>query len=519
MTASRHAPQDLFLRTGLWAAQPAPAAEAPAPRDGGVPLADLLAAVRPPAEQRARFTAEGHWRTGTLLHDLYRHAAAHPHRTAIVAHRAHHPAATRVLRISYGQLARYVDRFAHALDALGVHADDPVAFQLPNRWETCALLLACLRIGAVAVPVMAGYGARDLESVLGAAEARICVVLDRWEGTSPARVLAELAPALPWLRHRVVLGDAADTGAVDFTRHFVRTPHERYRRHGWLPLPAHLADRITLAVTSLGLHSAHSMALHTPNTLHAGLDPRAHTTAFTALPLAALPSLLHAVVGPLTHGSTVVLQDVWDPETALELMAAAEVRAALATSAQWAELVVAQEQRLRPPDALEHALLPGGSGATGQLALQVRETLRAPLGATAREEGDGGPGPASPVALWRREAGGLRPVWERDPGGVSAVTEEVGGVFLVPVTEVEEHLLAHPNVAEAAVVAGTDPEHGELACAVVVPEGDPPTLLDLRTHLLSRGILTAHLPARLQLVPSLPRSTTGRVLRHHLPTP
>ncbi|OPG05517.1 hypothetical protein B1R27_20810 [Streptomyces sp. GKU 895] len=349
MTASRHAPQDLFLRTGLWAAQPAPAAEAPAPRDGGVPLADLLAAVRPPAEQRARFTAEGHWRTGTLLHDLYRHAAAHPHRTAIVAHRAHHPAATRVLRISYGQLARYVDRFAHALDALGVHAGDPVAFQLPNRWETCALLLACLRIGAVAVPVMAGYGARDLESVLGAAEARICVVLDRWEGTSPARVLAELAPALPWLRHRVVLGDAADTGAVDFTRHFVRTPHERYRRHGWLPLPAHLADRITLAVTSLGLHSAHSMALHTPNTLHAGLDPRAHTTAFTALPLAALPSLLHAVVGPLTHGSTVVLQDVWDPETALELMAAAEVRAALATSAQWAELVVAQEQRRRPP--------------------------------------------------------------------------------------------------------------------------------------------------------------------------
>ncbi|MES5825533.1 AMP-binding protein [Streptomyces sp. RG80] len=531
MTASRHAPQDLTLRTGLWAAQPAPAAEAPAGRDGSVPLADLLAAVRPPAEQQGRFTAEGHWRTGTLLHDLYRHAAAHPHRTAIVAHRAHHPAATRVLRISYGQLARYVDRFAHALDALGVHAGDPVAFQLPNRWETCALLLACVRIGAVAVPVMAGYGARDLESVLGAAQARICVVPDRWEGTSPARVLADLAPALPWLRHRVVLGDAADTGAVDFTRHFVRTPHERYRRHGWLPLPAGLADRITLAVTSLGLHSAHSMAMHTPNTLYAGLDPRARATAFTALPLAALPSLLHAVVGPLTHGSTVVLQDVWDPETALDLMAAAEVRAALATPAQWAELVVAQEQRRRPPDALEHALLPGGSGATARLALQVRETLRAPLEVAASEVGDGesapvlaadghrrprGPGPASPLALWRREDGGLRPVWERDHGRMGAVTEEVGGVFLVPVTEVEEHLLTHPNVAEAAVVAGTDPEHGELACAVVVPEGDPPTLLDLRTHLLSRGILTAHLPARLELAPSLPRSTTGHVLHHHL---
>ncbi|NNN37431.1 AMP-binding protein [Streptomyces sp. S3(2020)] len=453
-----------------------------------------------------------------------------------------------MLRISYGQLAGYVDRFAHALDALGVRAGDPVAFQLPNRWETCALLLACLRIGAVAVPVMAGYGARDLESVLGAAQARVCVVPDRWEGTSPAQVLADLAPTLPWLRHRVVLGDAAATGAVDFTRHFVRTPHERYRRDGWLPLPAGLADRICLAVTSLGLHCAHSMAMHTPNTLHAGLDPRSRVTAFTALPLATLPSLLHTVVGPLTHGATVVLQDVWDPETALDLMASTHVRAALATPAQWAELAAAQEQRPRPPGRLEHALLPGRAGVTTRLAHQVHETLRVPLDVTASaaraDDSDLAPadagrhrprtrGPASPLAVWQRDAGGLRPVWERDHGpdadrltGLDEegrTVEEVGGVFLVPVTEVEEHLLTHPHVAEAAVVASTDPEHGELACAVVVPEGDPPSLLDLRAHLLSRGILASHLPARLELVPALPRSENGRVLRHRLqdtlPTP
>ncbi|MFD3843286.1 AMP-binding protein [Streptomyces sp. NPDC058642] len=542
MTASRHAPHSPTPRTGPRAPEPpAPAARAPITPDGSVPLADLLAAVRPPAEQIRRFTDQGHWRSATLLHDLHRNAAAHPHRTAIVAHRAHHPAATRVLRISYGQLVGYADRFAHALDALGVRAGDPVAFQLPNRWETCALLLACLRIGAVAVPVMAGYGARDLESVLGAAQARICVVPDRWEGTTPAQVLADLAPTLPWLRHRVVLGDAAATGAVDFTRHFVHTPHERYRRDGWLPLPAGLADRISLAVTSLGLHRAHSMAMHTPNTLHAGLDPRSRATAFTALPLATLPSLLHTVVGPLTHGTTVVLQDVWDPETALDLMASADVRAALATPAQWAELVAAQEQRPRPPGPLKHALLPGRAGTTTLLAHQVHETLRVPLDVTtsgARDaDGDPAPadtghhrpysrGPASPLAVWQRESGGLRPVWDGDdptdtglpagPHEEDRTVEEVGGVFLVPVTEVEEHLLAHPHVAEAAVVASTDPEHGELACAVVVPEGDPPSLLDLRAHLLARGILTSHLPARLELVPALPRSATGRVLRHRL---
>lgn len=270
----------------------------------GRPLADLLGDLGPPAEVARVFVERGWWRTETVLHDVYRGAARHPHRTAIVSHRAHRPAMSRVTRISYGQLAACTGRFAHALDALGVRPGDPVAFQLPNRWETVALLLACLRTGAVAVPVMTGYGARDLEAVLGAAEPRLCVVMDLWEGAAPGRVLADLAPRLPWLRHRAVLGDAVDAGAVDFVRHFVHTPHERYRSAGWLRLPSRPAERVAVAVTSLGLRAAHSMALHTPNSLHAGL-PSASVSgaaAFSAVPLASLPSLLHGVIGPLTDG-------------------------------------------------------------------------------------------------------------------------------------------------------------------------------------------------------------------------
>ncbi|MCX3060867.1 AMP-binding protein [Streptomyces beihaiensis] len=497
------------------------------PADGGVPLADLLGAVSPPDEVARAFTERGRWRTETVLHDLYRGAARHPHRAAVVAHRAHRPPATRVIRLSYGQLAAYTDRFAHALDALGVRQGDPVAFQLPNRWETCALLLACLRVGAVAVPVMAGYGAHDLHAVLTAAQPRLCVVPDVWEGTRPARTLADLAPSLPWLRHRVVLGDAADTGAVDFEQHFVRTPHERYRRTGWLPLPARLADRICCAITSIGLHGSHAMALHSPNSLYAGRDRDAHGAGFSALPLAALPSLLHTLVGPLTRGAAVVLQDVWDPRAALDLLAEAGVRHALATPAQWTELVAAQQQHPRELDELRHGVALGPEGASTRLVRQVHDALRVPLrgGPEGEAVPDGGahrtPGAASPLAVWRRETRGLRLTWGQEhaegPGDLAAPDEdgwppsaqEVGGVFLVPVTEVQERLLTHPAVREATVVARTDPRHGELACAVVVPEGDPPTLLELRDHLTARGVRPAHLPARLELVAVLPGATTA----------
>ncbi|MFF1378841.1 AMP-binding protein [Streptomyces sp. NPDC058308] len=506
---------------------PAARRHPPAP----APLAPLLGALRPPAEVTRLFQQQGRWRTETVLHDLYRGAARHPHRTAIVSHHAHRPAQSRLTRLTYAQLAACTDRFALALDALGVRPADPVAFQLPNRWETCALFLACLRIGAVAVPVMPGYGAHDLAAVLGAAQPRLCVVPDQWEGVAPAQILAGLAPGLPWLRHRVVLGDTADTGAVDFAHHFLRTAHERHRPAAGLALPPGLPDRICLAVTSLGLHAAHSMALHTPNSLHAGLPPAPEPggASFSALPLATLPSLLHAVLGPLTRGSTVVLQDLFDPESALDLMAAADVRQAYATPAQWAELAAAQHRRPRPRAALSLALTSDPAGTPAALAQQVHHLLGAPLRAQPRPRPQLRPGPSSPTAVWRRESGRPSPTWgpqghtgPGDPvdldetGQPRLRTEEVGGLFLVPVTEIEARLLAHPRVAEAAVVACTDPQHGELACAAVVPDGDPPTLLELRDHLLGQGVPPAHLPARLELMGGLPRAESGELHRRRL---
>ncbi|MER6185277.1 AMP-binding protein [Streptomyces sp. NPDC001652] len=482
------------------------------------PLTSLLEPLVPPEDVVRTFTDRGWWRRETLLHDLYRGAAAHPHRTAVVSHRTRLSAARRVTRLSYAQLAAVTDRFAYALDALGTRPGDPVAFQLPNRWETCALLLACWRVGAVAVPVLPGYGARDLHAVLRAAEARLVVVPDGWEGTAPARALASLAPKLPWLRHRVVLGNTVDDGAVDFVCHFVDTPHERYGPPGRLRMPTAAADRVGLAVTSLGLRAAHTMALHTANSLYASLPSAVGAGAapvhLTAVPLASLPSLLHAVIGPLSRGGTVVLQDVWDPEAALGLMNAAKVRRLYATPAQWAELVAARERGLGEAVALDGAFVSDPAGVPAALARQVRSAFGARPGPLPAGRGQG---PASPLAVWRPESADLAPAW--GPGGQDADVshaEEIGGVFLVPVTEVEALLRAHPRVAEAAVVARTDPLHGELACAVVVPDGDPPGLLDLREHLRARGVPPAYLPAELTLLGALPRTASGEPDRGRL---
>ena len=92
-----------------------------------------------------------------------------------------------------------------------------------------------------------------------------------------------------------------------------------------------------------------------------------------------------------------------------------------------------------------------------------------------------------------------------------------GGVNVHP-DEVEAVLATHPGVAEVAVAGRADPEWGQRVTAFVVPEDprNPPTLDDLRGYARER-LAAAKVPSALTLVPSLPRTASGKLLRRLLP--
>lgn len=84
--------------------------------------------------------------------------------------------------------------------------------------------------------------------------------------------------------------------------------------------------------------------------------------------------------------------------------------------------------------------------------------------------------------------------------------------------EVEAALGDHPKVAEVAVIGRADPEWGRHVAAFVVPvdADDPPTLEELRDHAAER-VARFKAPRELVLVPSLPRSASGKLRRGALP--
>ncbi|MGY1717241.1 (2,3-dihydroxybenzoyl)adenylate synthase [Geodermatophilus nigrescens] len=82
--------------------------------------------------------------------------------------------------------------------------------------------------------------------------------------------------------------------------------------------------------------------------------------------------------------------------------------------------------------------------------------------------------------------------------------------------EVEQLLVRHPAVAAAAVVAVPDERLGERACAVLVADGDPVDLAELRRHLEALGVAKYKWPERLEWRTELPRTQVGKLDKKRL---
>jgi o-succinylbenzoate---CoA ligase len=90
-----------------------------------------------------------------------------------------------------------------------------------------------------------------------------------------------------------------------------------------------------------------------------------------------------------------------------------------------------------------------------------------------------------------------------------------GGENVVP-SEVEEVLLAHPAVVEAAVVGREDPEWQQAVTAVVVLSPDAAVTPDELRHHCSATLAGYKVPKRVELAAALPRTPSGKLMRRAL---
>ena len=94
------------------------------------------------------------------------------------------------------------------------------------------------------------------------------------------------------------------------------------------------------------------------------------------------------------------------------------------------------------------------------------------------------------------------------------------GGYKIGAGEIENALLAHPGVAEAAVTGAPDEDLGERIVAWVVTEsgpdaGPPPSAQDLADH-VARQLAPHKRPRTVHFLTSLPRNDMGKILKREL---
>lgn len=302
------------------------------------------------------------------------------------------------------------------------------------------------------------------------------------------------------------------------------------------------------------------------------LTPRDRT--LMPSPLTHISGVIHAILAPALLGTSAVLMERWEPAAALAMIADERVSYMVGAPTFLQDLI---EQRGRAPRELDAFRLfsCGGAAVSAELIRRARAELDcvakrvygstefptitttdatdaaamgvdtegraiepnelrvvAPDGTLLGTDAEGeiqARGPECFVGYVDPEltADAFTPDgWFRtgdlgrvDDRGYLRLTGRVKDIVIrkgekISVRELEELIVAHPAVAEAAVVALPDVRTGERACAVVVLRPDTPlTLGELADFLRSRGLATYKLPEQLEIVADLPRTDSGKIHR------
>jgi cyclohexanecarboxylate-CoA ligase len=513
-----------------------------------------------------------HFRNRTLYQDVADHARRQPDKVALVVYRGDGPQRDV---LSYRHLVQMADRFAGGLLELGVRRGETVSFQLPNWWQTAALFLACVRIGAVANPILTILRSREVGFILRRTRSHVVIMPGTVRGFDHDAMLAELLQSLPDVEHVFSIGGT-------FEEFFQNGRWEDEHPQAELDALAPDPDDVAQLIFSSGTTGEPKGVLHSHNTLDVGSrfasEPLGLTSDDVVLmfsPVGHQTGFLYGMYMPFANGMKLVFQDTWTPELMLRIVGDEAVTWTLANTTFVVDACEAVERAgpvdlstLRyftcggapiPPQAVRDAhdklgtqlvaVWGGTELGCATITLPTDSMERVCGSDSAPNKGvelravddDGAPVPAgTPGRLLVRSPSQHVGYFERpdlddaafdadgwfDTGdlgrigdaGYVRITGRVKDLIIrggqnIPAIEVEAALTDHPAVREVAVVAYPDERLGERACAVVVPAAghEAPTLDELTAHLAGQGMVKQFWPERLEIRESLPKTDTGKV--------
>jgi acyl-coenzyme A synthetase/AMP-(fatty) acid ligase len=442
----------------------------------------------------------------------------------------------------FGELIAQSAGLSGAFAARGVRRGDVVMTLVGNRAEWVLSLLACWRMGAVALPCSTQLRRQDLALRVAAAEPKLCVGEDALLAELPDGVatmtMGEVAAALDEDRPQETPAAIEAMGAED---------------------PALIVFTSGTTGEPRGIVHAYRYLLGQQGQAEHWFGSRKGELAWCTTATGWSKSARNVFLAPWLTGAAAVIHDGrFDPAERLDFAEALGVNVLCQAPTEYRMLV--KRATLRPLPKLRRMVSAGepleaetiaafrdalglepadgyGQTETGHIAgnhagAAVRPgSMGKPLPGIETRIVDGElqlRAPSSPT-FFSRYLDGERFEGEWWRTGDLVREDEDGYLhfegrdddiilssgYRIGPFEVESALLSHPDVAEAAAVAAPDPERGAVVRAIVVPRDREPSeelASELQEH-CKRETAPYKFPRIVEFATELPKTTSGKIRR------
>lgn len=445
----------------------------------------------------------------------------------------------------FGELIAKSAGLSGAFAARGVRRGDVVMTLVGNRIEWVLSLLACWRMGAVALPCNTMLRRHDLQHRVAAADPRLCVgeeaLLEEMPDGVPLMTMTDVAAVMDEDRPQETPAPVEEMGSED---------------------PALIVFTSGTTGEPRGVVHAYRYLLGQRAQAEHWFGSRQDELAWCTTATGWSKSARNVFLAPWITGAAAVIHDGrFDPAERLDFAEALGVNVLCQAPTEYRML--AKRTALRPLPALRRmvsagepldpetiaafrAQMAGLEPADGYGQTETGHVTGNLVGDCVREGSMGRPLPGIEIRIVEGELQLLAPSsptffsryldGERFEGKWwrtgDLVREEDGYLFFegrgddiilssgyrIGPTEVESALLSHPAVADAAAVAAPDPERGAVVRAIVVPRDREPSeelARELQEH-CKRATAPYKFPRIVEFTAELPKTSSGKIKRTQL---
>jgi len=458
--------------------------------------------------------------------------------------------------------------------ALGLKPGDRVVVQLGNIPEFLSVVCGLFVAGLIPVYALPAHRLTEIVHFAQKAEAAAYVIAERYDGFDYRSLAREVIAAAPTVKHVVVVGDAEEFIPLDSfeTDRSLLPADPSPSSVAFLQISGGSTGLSKLIPRT---HDDYIYSFRASAEI-CGLDE--NSVYMASLPVAHnFPMSSPGVFGALYAGSRVVMCPSPSPETAFALIEREKVtitglvpplallwmQAAPKTSHDLSSLQVLQvggakfmpEAARRVRDTLGCKLQQVFGMAEGlvnytrlddpyEIIVETQGRSISPDDEVLIVDDQGNPVPeGEPGNLLTRGPYTIR-AYHNDPGANARSFTEDGfyrtgdvvkrtpeGYLIVQgratdhinragekisAEEIEDHLLAHPNVFDAAVVSLPDPFLGEKSCAFVIPQGEQPKASELKAFMRARKVADFKVPDQIVFVSEFQTTAVGKISRKEL---